>query len=199
MRLLIVAVFTLMTFGEVNAQLNRPEREGRPERTEEKDETSYKDKKFIDRLSVGGSLGLGYSNGWLIDIQPMAGYRFNNFLMAGLTAQYTYISNDIQNRRFNLYGGGPFLRVRPFSWFEDDRSGFLSSLIGQVQGQFLGASDDRGNTGSYNTMLAGGGYHSTWESGSSFYLLILVDVFYDRNTSLNSTPLIYQFGYMYNF
>lgn len=63
------------------------------------------------RLEFGGSLGLQFGDYTTVNISPEIGYRFTNYLSAGIGIGYTYASEDRYNLEikehygsFNVYG-----------------------------------------------------------------------------------------------
>jgi hypothetical protein len=204
MKKFIFALSILFGSFSVEGQLNKPDRT--TTRTEERSDNnssgeSYKDKTFLQHLSVGGNIGLNGSNGYLyFQIEPLVGYRFNKFLMAGISTSYSILSGNGES--FHTFGGGPFLKIRPLGFLADNpQTSLISSLVLHAQGEFISYTGPSNFKGSYSTLLAGGGWHYNWDSGTSFYVLLLVDPFYKNipGATLYSNILHYKAGVVYNF
>jgi hypothetical protein len=105
----------------------------------QKIETKGKSKRpFKERISVGGSLGLGFgSNSILVEVSPIFGYSLTNNLVVGLGLTYKYYQyNDFYRStadplsfidlKNNIYGGSIFARY------------FLSSIgIPVIENMFI--------------------------------------------------------------
>ena len=74
------------------------------------------------RLVLGGSLGMVFGDYTNVDISPLVGYRFSDYIAAGinLNAQYGqfksrdfYTGNTIQRDKYTIFGGGVWGRVYP--------------------------------------------------------------------------------------
>ena len=68
---------------------------------------------FLNHLQFGGGLGLGIGNGYAdIMVAPSAIYNFNNYVSAGLGAQYNYVQQrDLY--KANMYGGSILALFNP--------------------------------------------------------------------------------------
>lgn len=68
---------------------------------------------FLNHLQFGGGLGLGFGNGYAdIMVAPTAIYNFNNYVSAGLGAQYNYVKQrDLY--KANMYGGSIIALFNP--------------------------------------------------------------------------------------
>ncbi len=67
----------------------------------------------LNRLTIGGGLGLQFGDYTVVNVAPQVGYNFNKYLNAGAGFTYTYYSEKYDNRQlkqtnsyfgFNLYG-----------------------------------------------------------------------------------------------
>jgi hypothetical protein len=76
---------------------------------------------FMDRISIGGALGLGFSNNSvLVDVSPIIGYSLTDNLEVGVGLTYKYYQlNDyylnledgsLSDSKNNIYGGSLFAR-----------------------------------------------------------------------------------------
>ncbi len=81
-----------------------------------------KNSSFMDRVSIGGALGFGFSsNSILVDVSPIIGYSLTDNLVVGVGLTYKYYQyndfyqstsdlssfSDLKN---NIYGGSVFAR-----------------------------------------------------------------------------------------
>jgi len=68
---------------------------------------------FWKQVQFGGGLGLGFGNGYAdIMVAPSAIYNFNNYVSAGLGAQYNYVKQrDLY--KANMYGGSIIALFNP--------------------------------------------------------------------------------------
>ena len=77
-----------------------------------------------DKLFIGGNFGLSFGDFTLINISPQVGYRFNNFLAAGLgvngiysSARSRYINGQTASREnYGVVGLNIFGRVYPIQY-----------------------------------------------------------------------------------
>ncbi|MBA4196683.1 MAG: hypothetical protein C0459_03920 [Chitinophaga sp.] len=136
----------------------------------------------INRMFVGGSLALGFSNySFNIGGTPEVGYSLTNWLDAGLAINLNYTSmradpfynNNVRQRSFN-YGGGPFVRVYPIPFL------FLQGQLetNWIKYNFLNMNNNQSSslTTNANSFLAGVGYTQRIVGQSSFYTAILIDL-----------------------
>lgn len=93
-------------------------------------ESGTKEKKVFDksRLFFGGNFGLAFGNRTtLVNISPQVGYRFNDYLAAGMgvNGQYSRFKYDFSRQTLGIAGMNVFGRFYPL------RQGFL-----QLQPEF---------------------------------------------------------------
>ena len=70
---------------------------------------------FWQHITFGGNIGLAFGNTTQIEINPSVGYRFNNYVTAGLTGTYEYYKYGSYTGS-SVYGGGVFAEAYPFSF-----------------------------------------------------------------------------------
>jgi hypothetical protein len=157
------------------------------------------------RLILGGSVGAVFGDYTNVNISPLAGYRFNNYIAAGvnLNAQYgqtryrDYSDRTTQRDQYTIIGGGVWGRVYP-----------IPQLFAHVQPEYNSISqkttyyfDAAGNPKptSYRTnytvpsLLLGAGYTQGFGSRVGFSFAILYDVLQDSRSPYNNN-LIYRAG-----
>jgi len=155
-----------------------------------------------EKLFVGGNFGLSFGTYTLINISPQVGYRFTDYVAAGLGINAQYISEKV----YNYYNGqadykisrgvtglNVFGRVYP-----------INQIMLQIQPE---ANYVFGNTKYYNSsigttkldalivpsLLIGGG--AVIPSGrGSFIASLFYDVLQNINSPYGARP-IYTFGY----
>ncbi len=69
--------------------------------------TKDKDEKWTERIVFGGGIGVGYTNGWNINVTPNVGYKITDRFWAGIGVDYYYVSfrlNSNNKDRFSVVG-----------------------------------------------------------------------------------------------
>jgi len=70
-----------------------------------------------NRMFIGSGVNLGFSNGFIIGLNPEIGYSLNKFMDIGIATNLTYVTQRYQSvnitARYLALGGGPFLRIWP--------------------------------------------------------------------------------------
>ncbi|MCW3463352.1 hypothetical protein [Chitinophaga nivalis] len=154
------------------------------------------------RLILGGSLGAVFGDYTNVEISPLVGYRFNDYIAAGVNvnAQYgqyrlrDYNGRTLQREKYTIFGGGVWGRVYP-----------LPMLFIHVQPEYNWISqnttvyntDDRKNSWKSNygatSLLLGAGYTQSVGGRVGVGISILYDVLQDSNSPYRSN-LIYRIG-----
>lgn len=140
-------------------------------------------------LFTGGGLTASfYSGGSVLGVNPVLGYKLNDYLDAGVVLNYVfsgsrdvYVFND--KYRQHVFGPGVFTRVYPVSFL------FLQAQLEEnfTNVRYTGSGSAR-QTNRYNanatSLLLGGGYSTGRAKGSTtfFYVSILADVLKNRNS-----------------
>lgn len=134
-----------------------------------------------DHLFIGTSLNLGFSNGFIIGLNPEIGYSINKFIDAGISTNFNYVTQRYQNvdasLRYMAIGGGPFVRVWPVR---------MLFVGGQYEYNHIKLSEKIGNTVTYkenhsaSSILVGLGYGSRMIGESQFYTSIMIDALNDE-------------------
>lgn len=163
---------------------------------------------FSDHLWYGGGFGLSFSSGlngldgntFAIGVSPMVGYKITPFISIGPRFEFTYTTGRFRNSfngpvyKYNGvdYGAGAFARAK-----------FLSFLFAHAEANYINRVYPTGFNGNKleterigdNQTLIGLGYTSGGVFKSEVLLL------YDLTADSQSTnlPLVYRFGFTYNF
>jgi len=119
------------------------------------------------KVFVGGNLGMQFGTSTFIDVSPMAGYRINDHIWAGVGVTYQYYHYRDKNYDFttNIYGGRIFGR-----YF------FTQNLFAHTEYEVLNLEaydlypPRRIDVGS---LLAGGGYIQRFGTNSGLTAMIL--------------------------
>ena len=115
-----------------------------------------------DNLFYGGGLGLGYSNGWILNINPQVGIHYKSVIGAGVGIDYQYYGSNAAN--FQSIGPSVFARAKAFN-----------AILFQAEYVQLYLKESYlGETYSYNApmFLVGGGYQAGGDNGGLFLMLL---------------------------
>ncbi len=136
-----------------------------------------------DHLFIGSAINLGFSNGFIIGLNPEIGYSINKVLDAGISTNFTYITQRSQQANYSIrymaIGGGPFVRVWPIrnifvgGQYEYNRINLSEKLNGVVTK--LGSANS-------NSVLVGAGYGNRVIGQSQFFTSIMIDLLNDVNS-----------------
>lgn len=134
-----------------------------------------------NHLFIGTSLNLGFSNGFIIGLNPEIGYSINKFIDAGISTNFNYVTQRYQNvdasLRYMAIGGGPFVRIWPVR---------MIFLGGQYEFNSIKLSEKVGGTVTYkenhtaSSLLVGAGYGNRMIGESQFYTSIMIDALNDE-------------------
>jgi hypothetical protein len=143
-----------------------------------------------DHLFIGTGINLGFSNGFIIGLNPEVGYSINKVMDAGIATNVTYITQRSQfansSVRYLAIGGGPFVRIWPVRMiFIGGQYEYNSiSLTEKTNGVITGKSKTKASS-----LLLGLGYGNRVIGQSQFYTSIMIDALNDINS-----PYRDQFG-----
>jgi hypothetical protein len=158
---------------------------------------------FKSRLYVGGTFGLGIGTVTNIDLSPMVGYNFNDYLSGGVGATYMFYSYNQpgQDVRTSFYGGRLFLRSVPLP--ETLPGLYLHAEIENINNLRYIANPI---TGLYNlrrawtpAILIGPGFRQQAGANSYFTIGLYFNVL-DNGTaesSIYNGPIIYRIGFIF--
>lgn len=163
---LIAVIFSSLLFTAAMAQ-------------KEDDERGFKS----DHVFIGSGLNLGFSNGFIIGLNPEFGYSINLVLDAGIAMNLTYVTQRNPNvnitARYLALGGGPFVRIWPIEQL------FIG---GQFEYNKISYSEktDAGiinkATANAPSFLVGAGYGIRTIGNMQFYTSIMIDAMKDFNS-----------------
>ena len=175
-RLLLFVSLAFFTVSNLHAQKEK----------EEEEKGGWKS----DHLFIGSGINLGFSNGFIIGLNPEVGYSINRFLDAGIATNLTYVTQRSQfantSARYLALGAGPFVRIWPV------RMIFLGGQYEYNAITYKEITDGvmtykaKANAGS---LLVGLGYGSRVIGQSQFYTSVMIDALNDVNS-----PYRDQFG-----
>jgi hypothetical protein len=143
-----------------------------------------------NHLFIGTGFNLGFSNGFIIGLNPEIGYSINKVIDAGIATNLTYITQRSQfansSLRYLAIGGGPFVRIWPVRMiFIGGQYEYNSiTLTEKTSGVITGKTKANANS-----VLLGLGYGSRVIGQSQFYTSIMIDALNDINS-----PYRDQFG-----
>lgn len=136
-----------------------------------------------NNLFIGTGINLGFSNGFIIGLNPEIGYSINKVIDAGIATNLTYVTQRSQysnsSVRYLATGGGPFVRIWPISQifiggqFEYNRISISQKINGTVTDK---------ESASSSSILAGVGYGRRVIGQSQFYTSIMIDLLSDINS-----------------
>ncbi|HOZ97192.1 MAG TPA: hypothetical protein PKY86_01510 [Niabella sp.] len=163
-------------------------------------ETIAVDKGFKKQnLFTGGGLTASFYNGGsLLGVNPILGYKLNDYLDAGVVLNYVFsgsrdVSEYNDKYRQHVFGPGVFGRVYPvsFLFFQAQLEENFTNIGYTKAGSSRPVDKYSANA---TSLLLGGGYSTGRAKGSTtfFYLSILADVLKNRNSpyvELSSDPV----------
>lgn len=89
--------------------VERKPQNDKPVLAEKKKLADFEDKKFIERLRLGGSFGLSLGTVTNINLSPMAGYELTEKLVGGVGATIMYFRYKYYDINTAYYGGRAFM------------------------------------------------------------------------------------------
>jgi hypothetical protein len=136
-----------------------------------------------DHLFIGTTLNLGFSNGFIIGLNPEIGYSINKVIDAGIATNFTYVTqrSQVSNSaiRYLAIGAGPFVRIWPVrSIFIGGQYEYNRISISQ---KVNGVITDK-ESANASSILVGAGYGSRIIGQSQFYTSIMIDALNDENS-----------------
>lgn len=152
LRLLHILLFVFALNAAVSAQEKR----------------AMRDLAWMDKVGVGGNVGLRFGDITYVEVSPIAGYRLTSFLMPGIGASYRYIRYryyNFGNYENHVYGGSVWVRA------------YVAPMIfGYAEYEMINGEWDPlwqpGVRSFISTTFVGGGYSQEF-AGSSSYVLVL--------------------------
>jgi hypothetical protein len=148
------------------------------------------------RLMIGGSLGAVIGDYTNINISPMIGYRFSDYIAAGVTVNAQYGSeryrnyNDIttQRNQYTIFGGGVYGRVYPIPMIFVHIQPEYNMITQKVT---LYGDPKSSYKSSYGvaSLLIGGGYSQPVSDRAAISIMMLYDIIQDRNSPYQNRPI----------
>ncbi|MFN8265099.1 MAG: hypothetical protein U0T11_03445 [Chitinophagaceae bacterium] len=136
-----------------------------------------------ENIFIGSGINLGFSNGFILGLNPEIGYSLNKFVDAGLATNITYITQNDYNSsavfRYSVAGGGPFIRFWPARMLFIGGQLEYNTISSSVK--FEGNVTDK-TSYSAPSILVGAGYGNRFIGQSQFYTSIVVDVMKDQKS-----------------
>jgi hypothetical protein len=121
-----------------------------------------------DNIFYGGGFGLGFSNGWIFNLNPQVGVQYKKAIGAGVGFDYQYYGTPAAN--FRSLGPSVFARAKAFN-----------AILFQAEYVKLYIKESYlGENFSYELpmFLVGGGYQQGGDNGG-FFLMVLWDLIQD--------------------
>ncbi len=152
-------------------------------------------------LYLGAGLNAGFFQGWILGINPEAGYSVTRFLDLGLATNFNYITQNSGPEltfRFRTLGAGPYVRV----WIANQ---FF--VTAQYEYNFTRATSISSGVKTISnfeapSLLVGGGYGNRFIGSSQFFTTIMIDVTRNINSpyydAVNNVSLpVFRTGFLF--
>lgn len=145
------------------------------------------------KIYVGGDISMRFGNITYVYAAPIAGYEFYKGLSAGVTGIYQLlrINNGFSVMSESTFGGGIFVRYRPFDF-----------LLFQTEFDLLNTvnyTSAPGNRINFPLFLAGAGYVGSMGSRAYYNITLMYDFIRDPNNSIlpivTFAPLYLRYGF----
>jgi len=155
------------------------------------------------KLILGGSLGAVFGDYTNVDVSPLVGYRFTQYIAAGvnLNAQYGqyrsrdfYTNETIQRDKYTIFGAGIWGRVYPLPMlFVHIQPEY--NFVTQSSTYYAGSNVKQTIKTNYAvpSLLLGAGYTQSVGGRVGVGISILYDVLQDNRSPYNNS-LIYRVG-----
>ncbi|PSL50190.1 hypothetical protein CLV51_1011534 [Chitinophaga niastensis] len=152
------------------------------------------------RLILGGSLGMVFGDYTNVDVSPLVGYRFSDYIAAGINvnAQYgsfrsrDYNGNTLQRDKYTIFGGGIWGRVYPIPMlFVHIQPEY--NFISQTSTYYTDPKQTLKSNYGVPSLLVGAGYTQSVGGRVGIGISVLYDVIQD-NRSPYRNSLIYRVG-----
>jgi hypothetical protein len=154
-----------------------------------------------NRLFIGSGINVGFSQGWILGLNPEVGYSLTNFLDAGIATNINYITQNFgQGVRYRFFavGGGPYVRGWILNQF------FITSQFefNRITERLTGTFEPERSIYTAPSLLVGAGWGSRQVGRAQFFTSIMVDVLRNPNSPYidrqTSTLLpVFRTGFMF--
>lgn len=134
-----------------------------------------------EQLYIGTGLNVGFSQGWILGLNPEVGYSLNNFLDAGIATNINYITQNLgsgYSYKFFAFGGGPYLR----GWIINQFFVTGQYEFNRITEKYKDPYGTVRTTYTSPSLLVGAGYGSRQIGRSQFFTSIMVDVLRNPNS-----------------
>jgi hypothetical protein len=143
-----------------------------------------------NRVFIGSGVNLGFSNGFIIGLNPEFGYSLSEVIDVGIATNLTYVTQRYQSvnitARYLALGGGPFLRIWPIQQifiggqFEYNKISYSEKTDAGIINKAKASAP---------SLLLGLGYGTRNIGRGQFYTSVMIDAMKDFNS-----PYRDQFG-----
>lgn len=128
-----------------------------------------------ENLYVGAALNAGFFQGFILGVNPEAGYSVTRFLDLGIAANFNYVSQNFApglSTRYRAFGGGPYMRA----WIAN-----RFFVTAQYEYNFTRETVVSSGVKTFDnfkvpSLLVGGGYGTRFIGQSQFFTSIMIDV-----------------------
>lgn len=153
------------------------------------------------RLILGGSLGMVFGDYTNVEVSPLVGYRFNDYIAAGINvnAQYGQFKSYngygevAQRDKYTIFGGGIWGRVYPIPMLFVHIQPEYNFVSQKSTVYYTNPKSDFSTNYSVPSLLVGAGYTQSVGGRVGIGISIMYDVIQD-NRSPYRNNLIYRVG-----
>ncbi len=158
------------------------------------------------KLFIGGNFGLSFSSYYtLINVSPQLGYRFNDYLAAGVGVNFIYSSQKdyytngatYSKTNYGVTGLNIFGRVYPIQYAFAQLQPEMNYTWGK-QKYYDGTPDFKFNGKLVPSLLAGAGGAIPTGGAGAFIIMIQYDLLQNARSPYDNRPF-YSFGYNVGF
>lgn len=156
-----------------------------------------------DKLFFGGTFGLGFgSNNTLINVSPQAGYRFNQYLAAGVGVNFIYSSYRYRyyspeyKESYGVAGLNVFGRVYPIEYLFLQIQPEMNYNWGKFK-FYDGRPDEKLDAKIVPSLLGGAG--AAIPAGRGAFLIMIQYDLLQNTRSPYGNRAFYNFGYNFGF
>ena len=164
--------------------------------TEDKDqqEEDFDNKKWKDRIVVGGNIGAQFGSATYIEVSPTIGYRLTKSLTSGVGFTYQYFSENYNLPTFADYKAS-VTGFRIYSQY-DLFFGFFAHA--EYEYDWFKLTYEDATLGTYANsvpaLFLGGGYNYMISPNAKFQIIALYDVLH-TSESIYYNPLVFRIGF----
>lgn len=157
------------------------------------------DNEWLRNVVVGGSIFPGYSNGWILEVSPLVGYRVTPSTTFGVGFNYFYRDVRFPNLPgsgkdvYNTYGGRAFVMQNFFQdFFAQVELDYNFARYRQIDAFDNITFQDNWEAPGF---LAGLGY-TQGNQRFSYNIAALYDILFDDFQSTRSSPLVFRASFI---